>query len=56
VLKDAGLVTDRAVGTRRFYAPSEAGLIALRTWLDGFWNQALQAFKRAAEAAEKEQK
>jgi DNA-binding transcriptional ArsR family regulator len=33
VLRDAGLVTVRAAGTRRFYALDEAGLDAARAWL-----------------------
>jgi len=49
VLKAARLVTDRAEGTRRLYAVDPRGIKALRTWLDGFWGQALSAFKEAAE-------
>ncbi len=49
VLKDARLVSDRAEGTRRLYAVDQLGVAALRTWLDGFWDQALAAFKEAAE-------
>ncbi|MDA0160607.1 metalloregulator ArsR/SmtB family transcription factor [Solirubrobacter ginsenosidimutans] len=33
VLRDAGLVTVRAEGTRRFYAVDEAGIEAARAWL-----------------------
>jgi DNA-binding transcriptional ArsR family regulator len=49
VLKDAGLVVVRAEGTRRLYAIDAAGIDALRGWLDGFWDEALAAFKSAAE-------
>jgi DNA-binding transcriptional ArsR family regulator len=49
VLKAARLVTDRAEGTRRLYAVDPRGMEALRTWLDGFWDQTLAAFKEAAE-------
>lgn len=49
VLKAAHLVTDRAEGTRRLYAVDPRGIKALRTWLDGFWDEALIAFKAAAE-------
>jgi DNA-binding transcriptional ArsR family regulator len=49
VLKAARLVTDRAEGTRRLYAVDLSGIKALRTWLDGFWDEALTAFKEAAE-------
>ena len=57
VLKAAGLVTDRAEGTRRLYSIDVRGLEALRTWLDEFWDEALTAFKDAAEReAAKERK
>ena len=49
VLKEAGLVTDRAEGTRRVYYLDPKGLAALRSWLDQFWNQALADFQREAE-------
>ena len=49
VLKEARLVTDRAEGTRRLYAVDTRGVEALRNWLDGFWDEALAAFKSAAE-------
>jgi len=49
VLKAARLVVDRAEGTRRLYAVDTQGLKALRNWLDGFWDEALRAFKAAAE-------
>jgi DNA-binding transcriptional ArsR family regulator len=57
VLKQARLVTDRAEGTRRFYTVDSRGVEALRHWLDGFWDEALTAFKNAAEQeAAKERK
>jgi DNA-binding transcriptional ArsR family regulator len=49
ILKAAHLVTDRAEGTRRLYAVDQRGINSLRSWLDGFWDQALIAFKAAAE-------
>jgi DNA-binding transcriptional ArsR family regulator len=49
VLKDAGLVLVRVEGTRRFYGVDAAGIDGLRRWLDGFWDEALSAFKKAAE-------
>jgi len=49
VLKEAGLVTDRAEGTRRVYYLDPKGLAALRAWLDRFWDQALVAFQEEAE-------
>jgi DNA-binding transcriptional ArsR family regulator len=57
VLKTAGLVVVRAEGTRRLYGVDARGIEALRSWLDGFWDEALVAFKAAAErAAAKERK
>jgi DNA-binding transcriptional ArsR family regulator len=49
VLKDAGLVVDRAIGNRRIYQLDAAGIGALRADLDRFWVQALAAFKEAAD-------
>ena len=49
VLKDAALVTDRAEGTRRVYQIDPAGLGALRSLLDQYWEQALAGFAKAAE-------
>jgi len=53
VLKEAGLVADRADGTRRVYAIDPQGLGALRKWLDQFWDTALQAFAEEVERSEK---
>jgi DNA-binding transcriptional ArsR family regulator len=52
VLKDAGLVEEEPVGTRRVYRLNEVGLLALRDQLDTFWNRALQTFQDLAEAPE----
>jgi DNA-binding transcriptional ArsR family regulator len=49
VLKQAHLVLDRPDGNRRLYQVNPAGIEALRAYFDQFWNQALAAFKRAAE-------
>ncbi|MCA9595632.1 MAG: winged helix-turn-helix transcriptional regulator [Myxococcales bacterium] len=49
VLKAAHLVSDRAEGTRRLYSVDPRGLEALRSWLDGLWDEALLQFKDAAE-------
>ena len=54
VLKHAGVVVDRPHGTQRIYEIDRAGLASLRTYLDGIWTNALDAFKHAAEAAAKE--
>ncbi len=49
ILKEAGLVTDRAVGNRRVYALDPAGVAVVRVWLDHIWSDALSAFKTAVE-------
>ena len=49
VLKDAGLVVDRADGRRRLYAVDLDGVRDARAWFDRFWTDALTAFKAAAE-------
>ncbi len=55
VLKEAGLVTDRQIGTRRLYQLDPEGVGALRAYLDRFWNRALRAFKAAAEQLPQEE-
>lgn len=45
VLKEAGLVTDEARGTRRVYRIDPGGLGELRHWLSGFWDDALEAYQ-----------
>jgi DNA-binding transcriptional ArsR family regulator len=54
VLKDAGLVIDRAEGNRRIYQADPAGLAALRAQLDTFWNQALATFEQVVDHDTKE--
>jgi DNA-binding transcriptional ArsR family regulator len=55
VLKEAGLVIDRQVGTRRLYQLDPKGVGALRAYFDRFWNQALMAFKDAVEQGHEEE-
>ncbi|HEY1313319.1 MAG TPA: metalloregulator ArsR/SmtB family transcription factor [Steroidobacteraceae bacterium] len=52
VLKQAGLVVDRAEGTRRVYRIDPAGLAEIRNWLDQFWDVALAAFQAELEKKE----
>jgi DNA-binding transcriptional ArsR family regulator len=49
VLKEAGLVRDEAHGARRVYELDANGLAELRAWLDGFWDEALSAYKAELE-------
>jgi DNA-binding transcriptional ArsR family regulator len=52
VLKDAGLVRERREGTRNYYSVDGDGLAELRSYFEGFWDEALAAFKAAAENEE----
>ena len=54
VLKEAGLVSERRNGTRRLYRARPEGLVELRTFLEGFWDDRLDALKREAEKEERE--
>ena len=49
VLKDAGLVTDRKSGTRRYYSLDPEGVARLRAHFDALWDRSLHAFKVVAE-------
>lgn len=49
VLKDAGLVMDRAIGTRRIYSLNPAGVSVIRADLERYWSKALSAFKQIVE-------
>jgi DNA-binding transcriptional ArsR family regulator len=49
VLKNAGLVAEQAVGTRRIYRLNEAGVLALRDQLDTFWSRALAGYQDISE-------
>jgi DNA-binding transcriptional ArsR family regulator len=54
ILKDAGLVTDHASGTRRVYRLNPAGVAALRDQLDTFWNRALHGYRHVVEQPSEE--
>ena len=53
VLKEAGLVSERRNGTRRLYRARPEGLVELKAFLDGFWDERLEALKREAERKER---
>ena len=53
VLKEAGLLTERRDGTRRLYRARPEGLRELRSFLDEFWSDRLEALKREAEREER---
>jgi DNA-binding transcriptional ArsR family regulator len=50
ILKEAGLVVDRADRNRRLYAVDANGLAALRMFLESFWQESLGRFAELAES------
>jgi len=52
LLKEAGLVTDRAEGTRRLYRLQAEGPEAVRAYLEQVWGDAATRFTIAAENTE----
>ena len=54
ILKDAGLVSERAVGTRRVYRLNPTAVAALRDQLDAFWQRALAGYVDVAGQATEE--
>jgi DNA-binding transcriptional ArsR family regulator len=54
VLKDAGLVTDNASGTRRIYRLNPEGVAAMRDQLDTYWNRALEGYVWAVDQTRQE--
>ena len=53
VLKEAGLVSERRDGTRRFYIARPEGLRSLRKFIEEFWDTSLRRLKEAAEWEER---
>ena len=49
VLKDAGLVAEEAVGTRRIYHLEPEGALAVRDYLERVWGEAAVRFRLLAE-------
>ncbi len=52
ILKDAGLVFDQPIGRKRLYQVDPAGVDAMRTYFDQFWNKALANFAARVELAQ----
>ena len=49
ILKNAGLVSEHAAGTRRIYRLNPLAVAALRDQLDTFWQRALASYVEVAE-------
>jgi DNA-binding transcriptional ArsR family regulator len=49
LLKDAGLVAERAQGTRRIYHLHAEGMHAVQAYLEGIWGEAAARFRLLAE-------
>jgi DNA-binding transcriptional ArsR family regulator len=49
LMLEAGVVRMHANGTRHLYSLDLDTLDEVRDWLDGFWDDALQRFKKQAE-------
>ena len=49
LLKDAGLVAERAEGTRRIYQLQAEGLEAVQAYVHGVWGEAANRFRLVAE-------
>src|SRR5919197_2224287 len=56
ILKNAGLVSERRSGTRRLYRARPEGLVELRSFLDGFWEESLECLRVAAEEEERSER
>jgi DNA-binding transcriptional ArsR family regulator len=54
ILKDAGLVSEQAVGTRRIYRLNPTAVAALRDQLDVFWRRALDSYAEVVGPATEE--
>jgi len=54
VLREAELVIERRVGTRRLYRANHIQMERLRRFLDEYWNTSLRNLQDLAESAERE--
>ncbi|MGF7041908.1 DNA-binding transcriptional ArsR family regulator [Mucilaginibacter lappiensis] len=54
VLKEAKLISIKTYGTKNIYEVNREGILAMREYLDKFWDEALVNFKKLAENTEKE--
>lgn len=56
ILKKAGLITERRIGTRRIYRLNPEGFGLIKTLLENFWEPRLEKLKIAAEKEERKKR
>jgi len=49
-------VNERRNGTRRLYRARPEGLVPIKSFLEGFWDDRLEALKREAEREERKKR
>ena len=49
LLREAGLVRERAVGTRRLYALDDLGAETVRAYIESVWGEAMARYRLVAE-------
>ncbi|MEO5885239.1 MAG: metalloregulator ArsR/SmtB family transcription factor [Candidatus Limnocylindrales bacterium] len=54
LLREAGLVHERALGTRRIYALQASGIEAVRAYLEQVWGEVAVRFRLAAEDSDEQ--
>ena len=53
VLRDAGLVSERKDGQRKFYSVNRDGMAEMVEFFDAFWDDRLRSLKRFVESKKK---
>ena len=53
LLKEAGLVVEEPIGTRRIYRLHDEGLLAVRSYMERVWGEAAARFRLTAENTER---
>ncbi len=56
VLKEAKLISLKIAGNKNIYEVNREGILAMRNYLDQFWGEALDNFKKLVELTEKDNK
>jgi DNA-binding transcriptional ArsR family regulator len=53
ILREAGLLDERRVGSKRLYVVRSEGFDELLAYIEGFWRPRLRRLKQSAEAVER---